>query len=66
MAKRMPHYRCYFLDPANRVTSFTLLDYATDALAEAEAEKLRSERGCHGVELWNGATMIHHELKQVD
>jgi hypothetical protein len=61
--KYMAQYRCYFLDPENKVTSFKILDQLTDNLARDEADQLRSDRACFGVEVWSGALMIHREVK---
>jgi len=61
--QRVPKYRCYFLDPQNHVTSFALVDLPTDTLALAEAEKLWRSGPSHGVEVWNGPQMIHHEVR---
>jgi len=61
----MPQYRCYFLTPENHVTAFALLDCTTDALAQAEADKLRRDRDCGGVELWNGPTMVYHSIEPI-
>jgi hypothetical protein len=59
----MPQYRCYFLDTNNHVTSFSIVNFPTDALALAEATKLWRESVSHGVEVWNGAEMIHREVR---
>jgi hypothetical protein len=58
----MAQYRCYFLDPAKHVVSFIIINLSTDALACVEADKLWKASPHHGVELWNGAQMIHHEV----
>ena len=63
MAKRMPKYRCYFLDPQNHVTSCAIIDLPTYSLARAEADKLWKGGPSHGVEVWNGAQMIYHEVR---
>jgi len=61
-AKSMALYRCYFLDARNHVISFVIINTATDTLACTEADKLWKASPHHGVELWNGAAMIHHEI----
>jgi hypothetical protein len=57
----MAQYRCYFLDTHNHVVSFVIINTATDTLACAEADQLWKVSPHHGVELWSGAQMIHHE-----
>jgi hypothetical protein len=63
MAKEMFQYRCYFLNVHNHVTSFSIINLPTDALARAEADELWKSGPSHGVEVWNGAQMIHHETR---
>jgi len=61
----MPQYRCYFIDPQNHVTSFSIVTFPTDVLAREEADKLWRNSPSHGVEVWNGAEMIHREVRSV-
>jgi hypothetical protein len=58
----MAQYRCYFLDAHSHVISFVTIITATDALACIEAGRLWRASPHHGVELWNGSHMIHHEV----
>jgi hypothetical protein len=54
----MPLYRCYFLDSANHMSAFAVIDSASDDVAQIEAEKLWTIQASAGVELWNCDQMI--------
>ena len=45
------------------MTSFAIIDLPTDALARVEANELWKSSPSHGVEVWNGAQMIYHEVR---
>ncbi|MDP3174940.1 MAG: hypothetical protein Q8M88_10960 [Phenylobacterium sp.] len=52
----MATYRLFMLDPEGHVRSATVLECADDAEATARAAEHPHE---HGMELWQGARVVH-------
>jgi len=60
----MPLYRCFFLDPADRIFgSDDLSECETDTQAQACADQLLATRGFPGVEVWDCERKVYSARK---
>ena len=60
----MPLYRCFFLDPADRIFgSDDLIECETDTQAQACADRLLADRGFPGVEVWDCERKVYSARK---
>jgi hypothetical protein len=57
---RLLSYRCYLLDPADRMRSFVIIRVSSDEEAIAEGRH-RAQVTRTAFELWRGNEMIHRE-----
>ena len=63
----MPYYRCYILGGNNSIVAVEDNSHADDQAATEWAQKIFDERpGCTGVELWQGARLVHRKLRPLD
>ena len=62
----MPSYSCYFLDAADHVTGFNLIECETDAQAQVRADRKLAASRCRGIELWDCERRVHRAQKSAD
>jgi hypothetical protein len=61
---RTDRYRCHFLDSTGLVCSRATIVCGTEGEAVELALKLwRSKPSCYGIELWQGPTRLHMDVR---
>jgi hypothetical protein len=62
----MPYYRCYILSGGNNIVAVEDASHADDPAAVDWAERIFTERPrCNGIELWQGARIVHRKLRPI-
>jgi hypothetical protein len=62
----MPYYRCYILGGGNNIVAVEDASHTDDQTATEWAELVFTDHSnCNGVELWQGARMVHRKLRPI-
>jgi hypothetical protein len=59
----VPIYRFYYLDSADRVAATEVIHCATDAQAQARADRLLAATDHPGIEVWDRSQVVYRVLK---
>ena len=59
----MPSYRYCFLDSADHITDFQMIESETDSQARIRADRLLGAFGCAGIEVWECDRRVYRARK---
>jgi len=59
----MSRYRYYFLDSADHITDFHLIECETDGQAQVRADRLLAACGYPGIEVWDRDRRVYRARK---
>ena len=62
----MASYRCYFLDAADHIADFNLIECETDAQAQVRADRKLAASRYPGIELWACKRRVYRAREVAD